>query len=53
MTYYYNYLYCANLKTVNARIIFGTLLCCKEKANQMQDGKTGRSNGKLALWLVI
>ena len=34
--------YCANPKTVNTRIIFGILLCCKEKANQMQDGKTAR-----------
>ena len=37
--------YCANPKTVNTRIIFGILLCCEEKANQMQDGKTARCNG--------
>ena len=37
--------YCVNPKTVNTRIIFGILLCCKEKANQMQDGKTARCNG--------
>ena len=29
--------YCANPKAVNTRIISGMLLCCKEKANQMQD----------------
>ena len=37
--------YCVNPKTVNTRIIFGILLCCEEKANQMQDGKTARCNG--------
>ena len=30
--------YCANLQTVNTTIIFGMLLFCKVKANQMQDG---------------
>ena len=30
-----------NLKTVNTRITCGMLLCCKEKANQIQDEKTG------------
>ena len=34
MEFYY---YCANPKTVNTRIISGLLLCCEEKANQMQD----------------
>ena len=38
-------IYCANQKTVKTRIIFGILLCWEEKANQMQDGKTARSNG--------
>ena len=28
--------YCANPKPVNTRIISGMLLCCEEKANQMQ-----------------
>ena len=32
--------YCPNPKTVNTRIISGMLLCCEEKANQMQDEKT-------------
>ena len=32
--------YCVNPKTMNTRIIPGMLLCCKEKANQMQDEKT-------------
>ena len=27
---------------MNSRIISGMLLYCKEKANQMQDGKTAR-----------
>ena len=31
--------YCANPKTVNTRIISGMLLCCEEKANQVQDEK--------------
>ena len=37
--------YCANPKSVNTRIIFGMLLCCKEEANQMQEGKTASCNG--------
>ena len=32
--------YCANPKTVNTRIISGKLLCCEEKANQVQDEKS-------------
>ena len=39
--------YCANPKTVNTRIISGMLLCCEEKANQMQDKKTASCNGSL------
>ena len=31
--------YCADPKTVNTRIISGMLLCCREKANQVQDEK--------------
>ena len=34
-----------NPKTVNTRIISGMLLCCEEKANQMQDEKTTSCNG--------
>ena len=45
--------YCANPKTVNTAIIFGMLLCCEVKGNQMQDGKTARCNGFLALWLAV
>ena len=30
---------------MNTRIISGTLLCCEEKANQMQDEKTASCNG--------
>ena len=37
--------YCANPKTVNTRIISGMLLCCEEKANQMQDEKTVSCSG--------
>ena len=37
--------YCANPKTVNTRIVCGMLLCCEEKANQMQDEKTASCNG--------
>ena len=37
--------YCANPKTVNSRIISGMLLCCEEKANQMQDEKTANCKG--------
>ena len=36
---------CANPKTVNTRIISGMLLCCEEKANQVQDEKTTSGNG--------
>ena len=31
-------------KTVNTRIISGMLLCCEEKANQMQDEKPASCN---------
>ena len=34
--------YCANPKTLNSRIIFGMLLSCEEKANEMQDGLENR-----------
>ena len=37
--------YCVNSKTVNTRIISGILLCCEEKANQVQDDKTTNCNG--------
>ena len=43
-SFYFPTYYCANPKTVNTRIIFGILLCCEEKANQMPDGKTARCN---------
>ena len=39
------FVYYANPKTVNTPIIFGMLLFCEVKANQMQDGKTARCNG--------
>ena len=32
---------------MNTRIISGMLLCCEEKANQMQDKKNASSNGNL------
>ena len=38
-------IYCANPKTVTTRIISGMLLCCEEKAKQMQDEKTTSCNG--------
>ena len=37
-------LYCASPKTVNTRITSGMLLCCKGKANQMQDEKAASCN---------
>ena len=37
--------YHANPKPVNTRIISEMLLCCEEKANQMQDEKTASCNG--------
>lgn len=48
-------LYCASPKTVNTRITSGMLLCCKEYANQVQDGKAARfnSNYSVALWLAV
>ena len=42
---YFATLCCANPKTVNTRIISGMLLCCEEKANQMQDEKTASCSG--------
>ena len=36
--------YFENPKTVNTRIISGMLLCCEEKANQMEDEKTTNRN---------
>ena len=36
-TYYH---YCANPKTMNTGIVPGMLLCCNEKANQIQDEKS-------------
>ena len=41
----YSVLYCANLKSMNSRFFSEMLLCCEEKANQMQDEKTASCNG--------
>ena len=40
---------------MNTRIISGMLLCCEEKANQMQNEKKNASYNLqlLTLWLVI
>ena len=47
--------YCANPKIMNTRIISGMLLCCEEKANQMQDENTAsfNSNKICGLWFLI
>ena len=38
---------------MNTGIIFGILLCCEEKSNQMQDGKPQGATVIIALWLAV
>ena len=42
-----------NPKTVNTGTISGMLLCCEEKANQMQVEKTASRNGSSICSLCI